>query len=672
MKKTISVNLNRQIFYLDIDAYDELEKYLNSIKKYFKDQNSLEVVDDIEARIAEKFEEIINKSKKAIQIADVEKIIEEMGTVDDITQEEPEIENEPEKIKKKLFRDPETKILAGVVAGLSQYFGIKPIWMRIILLVLLFNPRTFWLAIVGYIASWLIIPEAKTSWEKLEMKGKPTTVNELQTANEEKAHNVISRVEAVSRNIIQKIFSFFFRLIKFFGVWFCRLTGFFGLIFTILTIMAVMIGMIFVYLYPNLPYFDLSFLQNIGTPWLEIAYIAFGLIIITPFVFIIDLADSLMRLKWRISTQKIIILLAVWAFSLITFCGVAKINYPKYQSKLYEFVDHLRYFNSIDESNSQKLKITNPKNIEISNVREVKITQSDENAMIITGNQHQIQELEIKNSSDLLSIIGKNEVWLKCQNCTGYVSSVRVEIKTKNIESIKLNNVDAEIYPLSGNLIIDLVQKTGLKVTGVLDNLKLTAGPSSVVNLFDAKINRLDTSLQQATLKSGANVINITGDDQSRLIYKNNSKIFTSTEDKTVKQKYNLSRDNSSKLDELIEQASVSFDHQSQVIKNLSSSRFLYQLVDDYSNIYLVAKPVTDKPDVYVFWLTEKDEKISQVSYLKLTNWDNYNGFDFVNDNLLDITGQLYGPEMTDVSQQIFINKVSHKLELYTSNSAIN
>jgi len=672
MKKTISVNLNRQIFYLDIDAYDELEKYLNSIKKYFKDQNSLEVVDDIEARIAEKFEEIIDKSKKAIQIADVENIIKEMGTVDDITEEEPEIENEPEKIKKKLFRNPETKILAGVIAGISQYFGIKPIWMRIIFLVLLFNPRTFWLAIVGYIASWLIIPEAKTSWEKLEMKGKPTTVNELQTVSEEKASNVISKVETVARNIVQKIFSLFGHLIKFFGVWFCRLTGFFGLIFTILTIMAIMIGMIFVYLYPNLPYFDISFLQNIGAPWLEIAYIAFGLVIITPFVFIIDLADSLMRLKWRVSTQKIIILLAVWAFSLITFCSVAKINYPKYQSELYEFVDHLRYFNSIDESNSQKLKIVNPKNIDISNVREVKITQSDENAMIITGNQHQIQELEIKNSSDLLSIIGKNEVWLKCQNCTGYVSSVRVEIKTKNIESIKLNNVDAEIYSLSGNLIINLVQKTGLKVTGVLNNLKLTAGPSSVVNLFDVKVNRLDVSLQQATLKSGANVINITGDDQSRLIYKTNSKIFTSSEDKTVKQKYNLSRDNSSKLDELIEQTSVSFDHQSQVIKNISSSRFLYQLVDDYSNIYLVAKPVTDKPDVYVFWLTEKDEKISQVSYLKLTNWDDYNGFDFVNDNLLDVTGQLYDPEMTDVSQQIFINKVSHKLELYTSNSVIN
>jgi len=96
MKKTISVNLNRQIFYLDIDAYDKLEEYLNSIKKYFKNQSSFEVIDDIEARIAEKFEEIINKSKKAIQIIDVEKIIEEMGTVDDITGEDEEIETKTE------------------------------------------------------------------------------------------------------------------------------------------------------------------------------------------------------------------------------------------------------------------------------------------------------------------------------------------------------------------------------------------------------------------------------------------------------------------------------------------------------------------------------------------------------------------------------------------------
>jgi hypothetical protein len=289
--------------------------------------------------------------------------------------------------------------------------------------------------------------------------------------------------------------------------------------------------------------------------------------------------------------------------------------------------------------------------------------------MVITGNYHQIKELEIKNSSDQLLIHGKNEVWFKCQNCTGYVSSVRVEIKTNNPQLIKLDNVDAQIFPSSGNLTVDLISKTGLKIIGSLSNLKLTSGSNCVVNLFESKINRLDATLYQTTLKSGANIINITGDDQSRLIYKSTSKIFTTSEDKTIKQKYSLSRDNFAELEKLINQTSVSFDHQSQSVSSFYSHRFRYQLVDDYSNIYLIAKPLSDKSDAYLFWLTEKDEKISQISYIKLTNWDNFDGFDFVNDNLLEINGQLNDPEMTSISQQIFIDKSNHKLTIYTPKS---
>ena len=672
MKKTTSINLNRQLFNLDTDAYSKLDDYLSDIKKYFDQQDSPDVIEDIESRIAEKFNEILGKKKKVIQIEDVTQVITEMGSVKDITGDETEstaTKEETPSHPKKLFRDTDSKIIAGVASGLAWYFGIRSIFIRLIFIVLLFNQNTFWLSLVVYFACWLIIPKAKNNFEKLEMKGRPATINELQTASETKISGMISSVETKTQNIFQKIISIFGQLIKFFFKWGVRLFGFFAFIFTIFCIVTVAVGLVTLYFNPTFPYFDFSFIKAVSSPFLEIGLIAFGLVLLMPLIFFLDLSENLMQLKWLTSFRKVLILLIIWFASLITFASVAKINYPQYQSGLYEFVDHLKYFNSIDESHSQEFKITNPKNIDIANVKEVKITQSNENIMIITGNQHQLKELEIKNSSDELLIHGKNEVWFKCQNCTGYVSSVRVEIKTNNPQLIKLDNVDAQIYSQSGNLTVNLIKKVGLKIIGTLDNLKLTSGPNCVVNLFESKITRLDASLKQTTLKSGANVINITGDDQSHLIYKSTSKIFTQNNDQTIKQKYSLSRDNFSQLNDLIEKTSVSFDRQSQLVKNFSSSRFLYQLVDDYSNIYLIAKPLSDKPDAYLFWLTEKDEKISQISYIKLSNWNNFDGFDFVNDNLLEINGQLNDPEMTSISQQVFIDKTNHKLTLYTPKS---
>ncbi len=664
MKKTISVNLNRQIFNLDIDAYSKLDEYFSDIKKHFSDQDSIEIIDDIESRIAEKFSEILGKTKKVIQIEDVDHVIQEMGSISDITGDEDNSEAKNSLSRKKLFRDIDRKIIAGVASGLSWYFGIQSIFIRLIFVVLFLNPNTFWLALIIYFACWLIIPKAENNFEKLEMKGRPATINELHSATESKISGVISSLENKSQSLLQKISSSFGHLIKFFIKLSLRLLGFFSFIFTIFCIVAVVVGLVVLYFNPTLPYFDFSFIRSISSPFLEIGFISFGLVLLLPLVFILDLFENLMQLKWDTSFKKVLVLLAIWVSSLITFASIAKITYPSYQSGLSAFTNHLKYFNFIDKSNSQTFEISNPNSVDISNVKQVKITQSDENIMVVTGNQHQINELKIQNNSDLLSVQGKNEVWFGCTDCTGYVSSVLVDVKTHNPNLIKLDNVDGEIYSNSGDWHIDLVKKVGLKIIGSLNTLKVTAN-QSIINLFEAKNNQLDAALSQSVLKSGANVISIIGDDQSRLIYKSNSQIYSQDNDKTVIQKYSLSRDDYSKLSKAVDEVILSFDNQSRTVKDFSSSQFLFQLVDDYSNIFLIAKPQSDKSDLYLFWLTENDEKISQLSYIKLPNWYNWNNFNFVNETLLEINGQIYSPEMESVSQQIFANKNTNKLELY-------
>ena len=106
-------------------------------------------------------------------------------------------------VKKRLFRDIENKVIGGVCAGLSKYFGIKVWIIRILFLIpfirLVFNYREihlfqFWDApdfpnflditfspgsVFIYIVLWLVLPEAKTSADKLEMVGEKVDLNSI-------------------------------------------------------------------------------------------------------------------------------------------------------------------------------------------------------------------------------------------------------------------------------------------------------------------------------------------------------------------------------------------------------------------------------------------------------------------------------------------------------------
>ena len=56
MKKTININLAGFVFYIDEDAYETLQKYLNNIRTYLGNtEGREEIIDDIESRIAELF-----------------------------------------------------------------------------------------------------------------------------------------------------------------------------------------------------------------------------------------------------------------------------------------------------------------------------------------------------------------------------------------------------------------------------------------------------------------------------------------------------------------------------------------------------------------------------------------------------------------------------------------
>lgn len=92
-----------------------------------------------------------------------------------------------------MFRDSDDKFLGGVCAGLAHYFGMDVIWMRLLWLVLFFFFGTGFLI---YILLWILIPQAETTAEKLQMKGEPVNISNIERKIREEFQDVSSRVKS--------------------------------------------------------------------------------------------------------------------------------------------------------------------------------------------------------------------------------------------------------------------------------------------------------------------------------------------------------------------------------------------------------------------------------------------------------------------------------------------
>lgn len=202
MNKIISINLKGFIFQVEEEAYDRLKQYLEQLNSHFaKDESRLEIIDDIENRLAEMMQERL-KTKSAITMADVEEIIAIMGNPADFETEEEQTETNSEEKKgnksayntftddfaaKRFFRDTENSIIGGVCSGAGHYFGIDPLWIRLGFLFLFFVLGT---GLLFYIILWAIIPEAKTQSDRLRMKGEKVNVDNIEKAVKEEYERV--------------------------------------------------------------------------------------------------------------------------------------------------------------------------------------------------------------------------------------------------------------------------------------------------------------------------------------------------------------------------------------------------------------------------------------------------------------------------------------------------
>lgn len=181
MNRIISINIRGVIFQIEEDAFDYLDAYIKKLKRHFSDQDGMdEILSDIETRIAE----MLTRNpglNGSVDLNRVKEIVSQMGDPaqfdDEASAEQTAGESQSAVGKRKLYRDNEGKWLGGVCSGLGAYFDIDPLWIRIAFLFAFF---TFGTGLLLYILLWVLIPEAVTASERLEMKGKKVTIDNIE------------------------------------------------------------------------------------------------------------------------------------------------------------------------------------------------------------------------------------------------------------------------------------------------------------------------------------------------------------------------------------------------------------------------------------------------------------------------------------------------------------
>lgn len=179
MKKTIKISLGGLTYNTDEDAFTLLDNYLNNLKqRLINDKDGKDIVQDIEERIAELFAEKKGVTE-SISIEIVKDVLNILGDPDQISSEtdNSDFTKAKHQYQKRLYRDPERSYIAGVSSGLGEYFSTDPIVFRIVFLILIFFKG---FGLVLYTILWIAVPRALTPRQRLEMKGEPINISNIE------------------------------------------------------------------------------------------------------------------------------------------------------------------------------------------------------------------------------------------------------------------------------------------------------------------------------------------------------------------------------------------------------------------------------------------------------------------------------------------------------------
>lgn len=459
MNKTISINLGGFFFHIDEDAYQKLSRYFDAVKRSLSADGRDEIMKDIESRIAELFQERLKNDKQVVGLTEIEEVISIMGQPEDykIDDEKSTYQSSSSSStnfyypSKRLYRDKENGMLGGVMAGLGHYLGIDTLWLRIIMVILFFG---FGTGLFVYIVLWILVPEAVTTTQKLEMKGEPITISNIEKKVKEGFDDITSKFSNIDHekiantaksgatrigSTIEEVITTIFKV-------FAKIIGAFIVFFSGIGLLGIIITSIIMIFSSTMP--DNYILNHINTPiGLETPLWAQGMLLLLgfgiPLFFLLILGLKLMVNNLRsIGNYVKYSLLAVWliAVGIIISLGINEASQLAFEGKSVQ-----KEVIAIVPTDTLKIKFKNNDFYSKSNYRnhDFKITQDEGDNEIIYSNNVSI---EIKYTDEATP-------YMLIEKLANGKSTSQAK---KRAEKIKYN------YKIEGNTII-------------LDNYLLTA-----------------------------------------------------------------------------------------------------------------------------------------------------------------------------------------------------
>jgi phage shock protein PspC (stress-responsive transcriptional regulator) len=341
MKKTFTINISGTVFHIEEDAYEVLQQYLINLKNHFgNDDEGKEIIADIEARIAEIFSSKTSEDKKVITVDWVNEVVKTMGTPEDFAEEEGEEEESiasEAKRKRRLYRDPDHRVLGGVCGGLGAYFGMDPVILRIIFAVLFFV--TTGAALLAYIVLWIAVPKASSTAQRLEMRGQEATVKNIEKSIKEEVKEVkesykkfkesdtYSKGKKSMEGAGDVAFNIFKVILKIFVIIFgviLLISGFFGLLGLI---SSMVIGHSFVSGWPML-WSPEIYMPDVLNYFVEPGTVTWGMILVgiiagIPLLAILFIGTKLVFRFKSNNTAIVLSMIGVWFISLIVLLSVS-------------------------------------------------------------------------------------------------------------------------------------------------------------------------------------------------------------------------------------------------------------------------------------------------------------------------------------------------------------
>lgn len=331
MDKTYNISLGGFAFNIEDNAYTLLRKYLKDISISIQNSPGVEeIIADIEYRMAELLREKM-MGREVVIPSDIDYLIEILGQPEEFYNDEF-MDDEPgakttytttSNRQRKLFRDPDDKMIGGVCSGVAHYLGVDSSWVRIIIVLLpfldiiLFGISTSTVVFV-YLILWLVVPLAKTTSEKLQMRGEAVNIDSIKDffGNSPEFRDNIGdftndarRVANKSGNFIGKLFNIFFKIVAILFI-----------IFMIFIATTLLVGFIIALFGMGIAGFSLhSYIPYIFTGTWEgvVSYISLGLVMLIPAILLVLLALRLISSRYKVHKLILILLPVLWILGIM-------------------------------------------------------------------------------------------------------------------------------------------------------------------------------------------------------------------------------------------------------------------------------------------------------------------------------------------------------------------